>query len=317
MNFKTLAPYFTLLFIIIVSYVLFQSLSRLDWKIIVQALEQVPFHILFPGAILSLVNYMILSHYDYLGVRLFKLPLSYNRTIWSAFFCYVFNLNLGALVGGMAFRFRVYTGWSLPKDKVPFILLFSTLTNWTGYLLLLSLLMLLESSAVAKLLNLPKWSFHLSGFVGLSLVIMYFVSCMIGQEATIKGKKIKFPSWKMSLIQIFSSCVQWGLMASIVFYFLHYFKVDVTYHDVLFTYLIASVVGVVAHIPAGLGVVEAVFLKLQIDANSEDLVVALICFRIVYYLVPLLIALPGYISLEFFQKRLFRPINASSPKKKN
>lgn len=304
MNVKKLTPYLTTLFIIVVSYVLFQSLSSLDWKIIVQALKEVPFYIFLPGILLSLVNYAILSHFDYMGVRFFKLPLSYLRTVLSAFFCYVFNLNLGSLVGGLAFRFRIYTEWGLSKDKVPFILVFSTLTNWTGYLLLLSLLMLFDSFNVAQILNFPIWSLKVSGLVGIGLVVMYFIFCLIGREATIKGKTFTFPHWELCLVQIVSSCTQWMIMASIVFYFLLYFKVEVTYQDVLFTYLMASVAGLIAHIPAGLGVIEAVFLKLQINAKSEDLVVALICFRIVYYLVPLIIALPGYLSLEVFQKRI-------------
>jgi uncharacterized membrane protein YbhN (UPF0104 family) len=302
MNLKKLTPYLTTLFILVVAYVLFQSLSRLDWKIILQAVQEVPIYIFLPGIILSLVNYAILSHFDYMGVRFFKFSLSYWRTVFSAFFCYVFNLNLGSIVGGLAFRFRIYTGWGLSKDKVPFILIFSTLTNWTGYLLLLSLLMLFESMSVAHILNFPIWSLRLSGIVGTGLVIVYFVLCMTGREIMFKGKAFHFPDWKLCLVQIVSSCTQWALMALIVFYFLLYFKVEVTYQEVLFTYLMASVAGLIAHIPAGLGVIEAVFLKLQINANSEDLVVALICFRIVYYLVPLIIALPGYLYLEVFQK---------------
>ena len=117
------------------------------------------------------------------------------------------------------------------------------------------------------------------------------------------GREFQFPSLKLAAVQIFLSCLQWGVMALIIYSFVYYFRIDITYGQVLFTYLMASMVGLITHIPAGLGVVEAIFLKLRLNVNSEDLVIALICFRIVYYLIPLLIALPSYLYLEYFQKR--------------
>jgi len=303
MNFKKLMPYLTFVFVIVVGYVLFRSLSSLDWAKIKEALQNVPFHIFLPGLSLSLINYTILSHYDYLGIRFFKLPLGYLRSLISAFFCYVFNLNLGSLVGGLAFRFRIYMGWGISKEKVPLIMLFSTITNWTGYLFLVSLLMSFEPTVVSVLIDFSLPVIRFIGLVGIAVVAVYFVLCCKSYKMSFKGNEFKFPSCKLAATQMLLSCTQWCIMAVIVYTFFIYFKIDITYRQVLFTYLMASIAGLIAHIPAGLGVIEAIFLKLRLEVNSEDLVIALICFRIVYYLVPLLIALPGYLYLEFFQRK--------------
>ena len=48
---------------------------------------------------------------------------------------YVFNLNFGALVGGMAMRLRMYTRQGLDAAVVTEVIALSLLTNWLGYLL--------------------------------------------------------------------------------------------------------------------------------------------------------------------------------------
>ena len=50
------------------------------------------------------------------------------------FISYAFNLNLGALVGGIAFRYRLYSRLGLDSNTITRVLGFSMLTNWFGYL---------------------------------------------------------------------------------------------------------------------------------------------------------------------------------------
>jgi uncharacterized membrane protein YbhN (UPF0104 family) len=73
----------------------------------------------------------------------------------------------------------------------------------------------------------------------------------------------------------------------------------IDYGSVLGTLLVAAVAGVITHIPAGLGVLEAVFVALlgsRLDTHT--LLAALLAYRALYYLVPLLLATGVYFSLE-------------------
>jgi uncharacterized membrane protein YbhN (UPF0104 family) len=64
------------------------------------------------------------------------------------------------------------------------------------------------------------------------------------------------------------------------------------------------VAGVVTHIPAGLGVLEAVFLSLLGGAHPvNELLAALLAYRAVYYLGPLVIAGVAYLALELAARR--------------
>jgi glycosyltransferase 2 family protein len=59
-------------------------------------------------------------------------------------------------------------------------------------------------------------------------------------------------------------------------------------HVVLGVLLLAAVAGVVTHVPAGLGVLEAVFVMLlSRHVGEAPLLAALLAYRAVYYLTPL------------------------------
>ncbi|MNG20615.1 Inner membrane protein YbhN [compost metagenome] len=63
--------------------------------------------------------------------------------------------------------------------------------------------------------------------------------------------------------------------------------------------MISSIAGVITHIPAGLGVLETVFLTLlQGTYGKGTLLAALIGYRAIYFLLPLLIATLVYLLLE-------------------
>jgi uncharacterized membrane protein YbhN (UPF0104 family) len=67
-------------------------------------------------------------------------------------------------------------------------------------------------------------------------------------------------------------------------------SVTLSYPMFLSCYLLAVLAGVVTHVPGGLGVVELVLLKLLPETPKDELLGALIVFRLFYYFVPLCIA---------------------------
>ena len=65
----------------------------------------------------------------------------------------------------------------------------------------------------------------------------------------------------------------------------------IDYPAVLAVLLIAAVAGVLAHVPAGLGVLEGVFVALLSHrVPAEELIAALLAYRAIYYLAPLVLA---------------------------
>ena len=65
-------------------------------------------------------------------------------------------------------------------------------------------------------------------------------------------------------------------------------------------YLASVLAGVLSHVPAGLGVLESMLLLLLPDVPPEQLLAAVLMYRVVYEIVPVLVALVLWGSYEGF-----------------
>jgi uncharacterized membrane protein YbhN (UPF0104 family) len=69
-------------------------------------------------------------------------------------------------------------------------------------------------------------------------------------------------------------------------------------------------------VPAGLGVLEAVFVALlSHEMPQYELLAALVAYRVIYYLVPLAVAVVAYLVMEAHAKKLGQ--TAKTGKNKN
>ena len=75
---------------------------------------------------------------------------------------------------------------------------------------------------------------------------------------------------------------------------------------VLGVLLVSSIAGVIVHIPAGIGVLEAVFIAMLSgeEISRGAIIAALLAYRALYYFLPLLLATIGYLILESRAKHL-------------
>ena len=73
----------------------------------------------------------------------------------------------------------------------------------------------------------------------------------------------------------------------------------IDYPTVLGVLLLAAVAAAVTHIPAGLGALEAIFLAMLGERVAQpELLAALLAYRAIYYLGPLLLAAIAYLAFE-------------------
>src|SRR6059036_1001271 len=89
----------------------------------------------------------------------------------------------------------------------------------------------------------------------------YLLLCALARRRswTIRGYTLTLPSLRLALLQLLMSSVNWSLMAGVIFTLL---ERKVAFPTVLGVLLAAALAGVITHVPAGLGVLEAVFVAL-------------------------------------------------------
>jgi len=276
--------------------------QRLDWNDVLESLQQTPAPALAAAVGLAAASHLLYSCFDLIGRRYAGHRLSTPTVMAVNFISYAFNLSLGSWVGGIAFRYRLYSRLGLKNGVITRIVSMSMLTNWLGYKLLAGLLFLIHPLQLP-----PSWKMGNYGlqWVGALLVLTstgYLYACYrFGDHVwDWHGHELYLPPWRMALVQMAISCANWCLMASIIWVLLGR---HIHYADVLTVLLIGAIAGVVLHVPAGLGVFEFVFVALLSHVMSEGhLIGALLGYRAIYYVVPLLLAALLYLYMEVHAK---------------
>jgi hypothetical protein len=136
-----------------------------------------------------------------------------------------------------------------------------------------------------------------------AVAVAYILLCAFARRRTwtIRGHELTLPPLKLALLQLLISSINWSLMAGAMYILLDQ---KIPYPVVLEVLLVAAIAGVITHVPAGLGVLEAVFVALlshQISTN--ELLAALLTYRAIYYLTPLAIATVVYLVVEARAKK--------------
>src|SRR5690606_14438460 len=102
-----------------------------------------------------------------------------------------------------------------------------------------------------------------------------------------RGHEVQLPSGRLALLQMAMGAANWLVMGCLVFLLL---QQKIAFPAVVGVLLVAAVAGVIAHVPAGLGVLEAVFVALlSHELPRHELLAALVAYRVIYYLAPLAI----------------------------
>jgi len=288
----------TVLFIVLIPVLLYTLARNLDWNEVRQSLVAYKPSTLVVGLGLALCSYLTFASYDLLARAYTGHQLPARQVLPVAFVCYAFNLNFTTWVGGVALRYRLYGRLGLDTATITRILTLGLLTNWMGYMLLAGTVFALRLVKLPESWALGVTGLQVVGFVLLAVAVGYLLACAFATRRTwhIRKHEITLPSLRLALCQVALGASNWALMAALIHWLL---PGDLFYPSILGILLISCVAGVVAHIPAGLGVLEAVFLALlHGQLGQGSLVAALLGYRTLYYLIPLLLAVISYLVLE-------------------
>ncbi|MFJ3470010.1 lysylphosphatidylglycerol synthase domain-containing protein [Pseudomonas sp. NPDC090201] len=289
---------FTLFFFVAVPVLLFLLVRNLDWNEVTHALESYKASTLALGFVVAAGSYLTYCGFDVLARRYTEHKLSVKQIVPVTFVCYAFNLNLSSWVGGIALRYRLYSRLGLDVPTITRILSLSLVTNWLGYMLLAGFVFAGDFIDLPEGWKIGDTTLQLIGFVLLAVCFGYFLACRFSHRRTwtIRKQKLVLPSLNQALRQACLGALNWGLMALLIYILL---PEKAFYPAVLGILLISSIAGVIAHIPAGLGVLETVFITLmQHQFSKGQLLAALIGYRVIYFLIPLMLAVVVYLVLE-------------------
>jgi uncharacterized membrane protein YbhN (UPF0104 family) len=295
----------TWLFFIAVAVLLVVYAQKVDWQEVWSVIRDYNRTALLSAVGLVIVSYLLYGCYDLLGRAYCGHRLAKRQVMLVSFICYAFNLTLSTWVGGIGMRYRLYSRLGLPGSTITRIFSLSITTNWLGYILLGGVIFTVGVVDLPAHWYIRDTTLRIIGGVLLLMIAVYLWACAFAKHRhmTIKGQKLVLPSWRFALLQMLISSANWMAMGAIIWLLLGQ---QVNYFFVLGVLLVSSIAGVIVHIPAGIGVLEAVFIALLAGehASQGTIIAALLAYRVLYFFIPLALATVGYLVLESRAKKL-------------
>ena len=274
-----------------VAYVLHREIANLHIRDIFRELRSIPAGAIAAALLFTALSYWTLSCYDLLGLRYLRKTMPYARMVFTSFIAYAFGHNLGlAAFTGAAIRLRLYASAGLTAIDVVTVQGFCSLTSGIGLATLGGLSLLLEPEQLHEAVHLPVWWTRIVGTALLCLVAAYAVcSIFVRKPLEVRGWQLRIPRPSISFPQIALGLLDLGL-ASTVLYVLLPDEANISYLAFLGAYAAAVTVGIISHVPGGIGVFEAVILVAIPQVPPSQLLGSMLLYRGVYYLAPLAVA---------------------------
>ncbi|MEH2442528.1 lysylphosphatidylglycerol synthase domain-containing protein [Nostoc sp.] len=308
-NFSTL---FGLSLLVLSLWAIASELHEYNYRDILNSLAAIPKSRLSWAIWLTVLGYLVMIGYDILGFSYINRSLSWNKIALTSFISSAFSNTIGfALLTGSAIRYRFYSSWGVSAVAIAQVIAFANFTFWLGMFAVAGCLFLINPLKIPTQLHLPFVTVRPIGVIFLLLVAGYLVgSIFVKQPLIIRGQEFRFPDFKISLIQIAISSLDWILAAAVLYAVLPS-NISLSYLDFLGIYLLAMFAGVISNVPGGLGVFETIILLiLSSKVSAAAILGAMLAYRGVYYFLPLLVA-SGLLGLYeiIFRTRNLKNIN--------
>lgn len=271
--------------------VLYHTLRGQRFREIWGALHALPPHRIGVALLFTAVSYLVLTLYDHLAIAYLKRSLPRWQITFASFVSYVFSNNLGlSVVTGGSIRYRLYSAWGLAAEEVTRLVAFTTTTFWLGILTLGGILFLVHPPSVAVGLPLPAYGVRPIGALFVGLVVAYLVTISVRRmPLRLRGWELPLPTPTQGVLQIGVAMIDWVAAASVLYALLPP-EPGLTFSGYLAVYLLAQVIALISNVPGGLGVFETMVLALSPGLPKPALVGALLAYRAIYYLLPLVVA---------------------------
>jgi uncharacterized membrane protein YbhN (UPF0104 family) len=236
-------------------------------------------------------SYLALTGYDALALRHLGSKVPYPLTALASFTSYAISFTLGfPLVTGGAVRFWIYGPAGLSAGRIASLTVVAGITFWLGMGLVLAFGFLFDAQAIGEIDHFAIWANRAIGLALIALLVAYLV-WVARMRRQGRGVLLHFrlPGPMLTLGQTALGVVDVCAAAGALYVLLPNGH-GVGFFAFAALYSFAAMLGIASHSPGGLGVFEATMIK-GVGGSADRLLAALLLFRVIYYIVPFVLAL--------------------------
>lgn len=274
-------------------------LIEMDLDALHDSLLSVPLPSLGGALLATAIGFVVLLGYEVSASRYANVQLPAKTLVLGGFTAFAIGNAVGlSMLSGGSVRYRLYSRHGLGAIEVARMTLFASLSLGTA---------LPPLAALAMLADLPDASLalHMSADVlaGIAIAVLLLGTLLAVTlyrrrlpEQTIPhnllvrlGRRtLRLPDMRLTLMQLVITALDVAAAATVLYLLL---PQSPPFAPFLLVYLLALAAGVLSHVPGGVGVFEAILLAaFANELGAAPLAAALLLYRLIYVVLPLLLA---------------------------
>lgn len=271
---------------------LYRMLHNIDVGQVIVALKAVRLQEVVLAFLCVAGGYFTLTFYDLFALRTIgRREVPYRTAALAGFTSYSIGHNVGATVfTGGAVRYRIYSGWGLSAIDVARICFVAGLTFWLGNIAVLGLGIAYEPQAASAINQAPEWLNRALAIAALTVLVGYVV--WVWQRPRVVGRaswQVTLPGGPLTLVQIGIGLLDL-LFCATAMYVLLPEQPHIDFIGFAVVFVSATLLAYASHAPGGLGVFDAAMLVALPHFVKEELLAAILIFRLLYYITPFALA---------------------------
>jgi hypothetical protein len=296
-------------------YVLYRLLRGIEPVEVFAAIKRTDPFAIVSAALFVAAGYLTLTMYDYFALRTIgRGDVPYSVAAIAGFTSYSIGHNVGftAFSGGTV-RYRIYSSTSgLSAIEVAKICFIAGLTFWLGNITVLGLGFIIHPEAASAVDQLAPEFNRFAGFTLLAALAAYVTWVSLAPRTFGRGGwSVTLPGGSLTLLQIVIGVVDLTCCAAAM-YMVMPASPEIDFISLSVIFITATLLGFAAHTPGGIGVFDATMLIALEQFDREELVGALLLFRLLYYITPFALSLTIVGFREFFIEAKARALRKSA-----
>jgi phosphatidylglycerol lysyltransferase len=274
----------------LVAYGIYRLTAEIRYEDVLVALSNTAWSDIALAVLFTGLSFLALIFYDSNALDHIGRKTPFPAVAVTAFMAYAVGntVGFGPLSGG-AIRFRAYSRLGLSPGEIARVVAFVTLAFGLGLLSVSALATLAVAPRVAGILGVDAFWLRVIALLVLAALAIVFYAGRNGRVLRFRRLSLRLPDSRTTSRQFLVSALDIAAAASVLYVLLP--DTNVGWPTFLAVYAVAIGFGVLSHVPAGLGVFEAVIMAgLSNVISIDQLLGSLVLYRLIYYVLPLLMA---------------------------
>lgn len=280
------------------------------------AIEQIPNRNIVLAFIVVAFGYLILTLYDTIALKHMGCKLAFSKVALTSFTAYAIGHTVGlAVLSASGVRYRMYRAQGIEAEHIANVVWLVSMAFTFGISTLVALSLVFNPHATVTMVSqldaqladvsasIPDFMLNAGVIRGFGLFMLALIVAVIawsgrtGRHVKIRGWRFDLPPAVMLIQQIIISIIDLASVAFVLYLLLPH-GAGVDFLSVFSAFIQSMILAILSHVPGGLGVFEVTMIASLPQVDKPYLLAVLLLFRILYYILPFLLAVSFFIIHE-------------------